>query len=97
MSSNQTIIEVLICTHNSVKLLERALKYLNQAKSPTNCAISLLIVANACSDKTITFLQKYPLLHQPENILISNNTWENINPYQFKFIPEDFLDHPRWP
>ncbi len=42
----------------------------------------------------ITFLQECPLQHQPENMLISNDTWENTDPYQFKMIPDDFLDFP---
>ncbi len=42
----------------------------------------------------ISFLQECPLQHQPENMLISNDIWKNIDPYQFKMIPDDFLDHP---
>lgn len=52
-------IQILICTHNRVELLKRTLDYINQAKHPENCDISIFIVANACSDETITFLKTY--------------------------------------
>jgi len=59
MSSDLITIQVLICTHNRVELLERTLQFINKAKKPNNCSISLFIVANACTDETITFLKAY--------------------------------------
>ncbi|MCK5356030.1 MAG: hypothetical protein KAJ63_13005, partial [Methyloprofundus sp.] len=55
---NQTI-QVLICTHNRMELLERAINYLNKAERPADYKISLFVVANACSDETQHYLTHY--------------------------------------
>ena len=55
---NQTI-QVLICTHNRVELLERAINYINKAERPEHYKISLLVVANACTDETQHYLTHY--------------------------------------
>jgi len=52
-------LEVLICTHNRVELLERTLYYLNQATRPESCNTTLFVVANACADTTHNFLSTY--------------------------------------
>jgi len=52
-------IEVLICTHNRAALLDRTLTSLNACRRPTDCLISLFIVANACSDNTNEVLDRY--------------------------------------
>lgn len=62
-------IQILICTHNRVKLLKRTINYINQAKHPENCDISLFIVANACSDETISFLKTYKNTVAENNLL----------------------------
>ncbi len=59
MTSDTHSIQVLICTHNRLELLKRTLNYINKAKHPDNCDISLFIVANACSDGTTAFLKEY--------------------------------------
>ncbi|MDF1582305.1 MAG: glycosyltransferase family A protein [Methyloprofundus sp.] len=73
MSSDLLSIQVLICTHNRVELLKRTLHFINKAKKPNHCSISLFIVANACTDKTIPFLKAY------QNTAMENNhlplTW----------------------
>lgn len=51
------IIEVLICTHNRVALLERALDFINAAGCPSGVEIRVLVAANACSDGTVAFLR----------------------------------------
>jgi len=50
---------VVICTHNRAELLTRTLESLNSAEHPHNWAISLLVVANACSDNTVSLLESY--------------------------------------
>lgn len=50
---------VLICTHNRVRLLQRILASLNQARRPAGCRTDILVVANACTDNTATFLEAY--------------------------------------
>ncbi len=52
-------IEVLICTHNRCELLQRAISSLNHCKRRPEDEIGILVVANACSDGTIAFLEAY--------------------------------------
>jgi arylsulfatase A-like enzyme/glycosyltransferase involved in cell wall biosynthesis len=47
---------VLICTHNRASLLERALTSLNAAHRPKGWQVSVLVVANACTDGTHALL-----------------------------------------
>lgn len=46
------LIEVLICTHNRVALLERTLEFIGRAACPEGVAIEVLVIANACTDGT---------------------------------------------
>ena len=50
---------VLISSHNRVGLLERTLRYLNEARHPSDWAVDVLVVANACTDRTHTLLDLY--------------------------------------
>ena len=50
---------VLIATHNRVGLLERTLRYLNEARRPTGWKIEILVAANACTDRTHSMLDRY--------------------------------------
>ena len=50
---------ILICTHNRVTLLERTLDSLNAALRLPDWRIDILVVANACSDETHVFLERY--------------------------------------
>ncbi len=50
---------VLISTHNRAALLERTLRYLNEARPPRDWRVEILVVANACSDRTHGTLQNY--------------------------------------
>lgn len=50
---------ILICTHNRSALLERTLAALNGAHRPINCSVNVLVVANACTDNTVAFLENY--------------------------------------
>ena len=52
-------ITVLICTHNRVELLGKAIASLNAARRPDNTELRLFVVANACSDGTHDFLSNY--------------------------------------
>lgn len=49
---------ILICTHNRVDLLERALASINAAKRPT-MPVQILVAANACTDDTRARMQAY--------------------------------------
>lgn len=68
MSVDNQTIQVLICTHNRVKLLQRTLHYLNKAERPEHYRISLFVVANACSDKTLHYLTDYQESCTPEQL-----------------------------
>ena len=50
---------VLISSHNRADLLERTLRYLNEARHPQGWAVSVLVAANACTDRTHTLLDLY--------------------------------------
>lgn len=52
-------LEVLICTHNRAALLERTLDSLNGCSRPADCAVSVFVVANACTDDTVHYLETY--------------------------------------
>ena len=49
---------IVICTHNRAALLERALASLNRAARPQGWDVDLLVVANACTDATASFLDR---------------------------------------
>lgn len=71
-------IEVLICTHNREKLLQRAIQFINKAERPAHYTISLFVVANACSDNTLHFLQQYQ--ENPDPKLLPLEWIEESNP-----------------
>jgi len=50
---------VLICTHNRSDLLMQSIDSLNNAILPNNCTVSIIVVANACSDDTTNKLVNY--------------------------------------
>jgi GT2 family glycosyltransferase len=50
---------VLISSHNRAGLLERTLRYLNEATRPRDWSVDTLVVANACTDGTHAFLDCY--------------------------------------
>lgn len=50
---------VLISSHNRAGLLERTLRYLNEARRPLDWVIDVLVAANACTDGTHTLLDLY--------------------------------------
>lgn len=52
-------LSVLICTHNRAGLLKRTLASLNAARRPPAWKVSILAVANACSDTTTEWLTAY--------------------------------------
>lgn len=52
-------IAVVICTHNRRELLARTIASLNHAQRPKKCGVSFLVIANACSDDTVPWLEQY--------------------------------------
>ncbi len=50
---------VLLATHNRAELLERALRFLNEARRPEGSTIEILVAANACTDRTHALLDRY--------------------------------------
>ncbi len=50
---------IVICTHNRAKLLMKTIASLNSALQPENCELSILVIANACRDKSPRQLQDY--------------------------------------
>lgn len=52
-------LEILICTHNRVELLQRALRSLEACEIPKGVRAGIFVIANACSDGTHLFLENY--------------------------------------
>ena len=50
---------ILISSHNRAGLLDRTLRYLNEARHPRDWAVDTLVAANACTDRTHTLLDLY--------------------------------------
>jgi GT2 family glycosyltransferase len=50
---------ILICTHDRAGLLERTLRSLNAALRPAGWEVDVLVAANACTDDTHAFLERY--------------------------------------
>ena len=50
---------VLISSHNRATLLERTLRYLNEAQRPRDWRVDVMVVANACTDGTHAMLDRY--------------------------------------
>jgi glycosyltransferase involved in cell wall biosynthesis len=50
---------VLISSHNRAGLLDRTLRYLNEARYPAGWTVDALVVANACTDRTHSLLDLY--------------------------------------
>lgn len=58
----------VICTHNRSDLLLKTLSSINSAKIPEKTLISILVIANNCSDDTIYCLQNYQSIQKSENL-----------------------------
>lgn len=52
-------LNIVICTHNRSPLLKLTLDSLNQSKRPNNINLNILVIANACSDNTLSLLAEY--------------------------------------
>ncbi|NOQ13057.1 MAG: glycosyltransferase [Methyloprofundus sp.] len=52
-------LQILICTHNRVALLQRTIDYLNKVARPDNYDIKIFVAANACTDNTCQYLNNY--------------------------------------
>ena len=50
---------IVICTHNRSALLSKTLKSINNAIIPAQANITILVLANACTDDTTSTLQEY--------------------------------------
>lgn len=59
MISGPNTLTILICTHNRVDLLLRTLEHLNAARRPERWQVDILVAANACSDATVTQLERF--------------------------------------
>lgn len=57
---------IVICTHNRSALLMHAIASINASIRPSDCKLSILVVANACSDTTVAELEGY-INHPVEN------------------------------
>jgi len=49
----------VICTHNRARLLEKTLRSIDAADRPATIQITILVVANACTDDTTRMLAQY--------------------------------------
>jgi GT2 family glycosyltransferase len=50
---------VVICTHNRCDLLNTAIDSINSANRPEGYDISILVIANACADASVSYLKQY--------------------------------------
>lgn len=57
---------ILISSHNRADLLERTLRFLNIAQRPRDWNVDILVVANACTDRTNTLLDRYAVATRTE-------------------------------
>ena len=57
---------ILISSHNRADLLERTLRYLNEARLPRGWKVDVMVAANACTDRTHTMLDRYVLAFRSE-------------------------------
>ena len=60
---------IVICSHNRSALLQKTLESLNNAIIPVQDNITILVIANACSDDTGERLQKYQREQQNKHLL----------------------------
>ena len=95
-------ITVVICTRNRVELLMRTIASLNTATRPHDYPLSIMVVANACTDSTISKLASYvehrteysmPLVYfeepQAGKSFALNLALRNIKPGFACFIDDD--------
>lgn len=54
-----TSLTILICTHNRADLLWQVLESLNESDRPQDWRIDILVIANACNDRTHQLLDDY--------------------------------------
>lgn len=47
---------IILCTHNRRELLEQTIQSINRIRIPDQVNVSLFVVANACSDDTVSYL-----------------------------------------
>lgn len=64
---------IVICTHNRSTLLSKTLNSINNSIIPEDTEVSILVVANACSDETIFLLNNY----------INKQNHDNLIPLEF--------------
>ncbi|MDA9981321.1 glycosyltransferase family 2 protein [Gammaproteobacteria bacterium] len=50
---------VVICTHDRVQLLGKTIESLNAASRPQSVVVDILVAANACTDGTVEWLERY--------------------------------------
>ncbi|MBE0472483.1 MAG: glycosyltransferase family 2 protein [Methyloprofundus sp.] len=60
---------VTICTHNRAELLLKTISSINSAAISNQAQLSILVIANNCSDDTIYCLQNYQSKQKLENLL----------------------------
>ncbi|WP_286292351.1 glycosyltransferase family 2 protein [Methylomarinovum tepidoasis] len=50
---------IVICTHNRANLLQHTLVSIREAYRPPHCDLNVLVIANACKDRTIELLKTW--------------------------------------
>lgn len=60
---------VAICTHNRVDLLMKAINSIYLAVTPNDCKITVLVIANACTDDTVSKLEHHKTTYLTENTI----------------------------
>lgn len=61
-------VTVVICTHNRMSLLRRALDALRAASTPQNLTVGVLVVANACNEETLRELRDIEMKWAPHSL-----------------------------
>lgn len=60
---------IVICTYNRSNLLVKTLESINKTLIPNDLIVTILVIANACSDTTLLELTKYQALQKSKNWL----------------------------
>lgn len=88
---------VVICTHNRVDLLMKAIYSIYLAVIPKNCQINILVIANACTDDTVNHLAQYKVTNAKESSITFDYELEPIPGKSYALnrainaIPDGFL------
>lgn len=69
-SINDSDLTVVICSHNRRALLANSLESVYNAAIPADCSANILVVANACTDDTVSWAQQFKENHKSSPLVL---------------------------